>query len=123
MLTTTGIQNFGFEFDATMLTVLSGTARIGNTVLSYDGTRVPYENITSFDSANVYQNSLLYLQNFGDMADMTQVVSDTTTSVRALNLPELPSDSTNPYSPVHPLGMFTFYNDGTDISLISYSKT
>jgi len=122
MLTTTGFKNFGFEFDSTMLTVLPGTARIGNVVLPFDGTQTSYDAISNFTTANRYQNSLLYLQNFGGVADMTQVLSDETTSVRALDIPELPSDSLNPYSPSHPLGMLTFFNDGTSISLTSYNQ-
>ena len=122
MLTTTGFQNFGFEFDSTMLTILPGAARMGNSVLSFDGTIVSYDNITQFDTANMYQNSLLYLHDLGGAADMTQVLSDETSSIRGLDIPSLPSDATFTYAPVHPLGMFTFYNDGTEVSLISYNK-
>lgn len=118
MLTTTGFKNFGFEFDTTVLTVLPGAARLGDTILKFDGTQITYSSITTFSSPSMYQNSLLYLQNFGDAADMTKAVSDETSSVQALDFPELPYDST-----VHPLGMFTFYNDGTDISLVSYNET
>jgi len=122
MLTTTGFKNFGFEFDSSELTVLPGTARVGNTVLGFDGTQISYDNLSNFTTANRYQNSLLYLQNFGDVADMTQVLSDETSSVRALDIPDLPSDSSNPYSPTYPLGLLTFFNDGTTISLTSYKE-
>jgi len=122
MLTTTGIQNFGFEFDSTILTVLPGTARVGNSVMKYGGTRALFEDLTEFTTANRYQSSLLFLQDIDGVSDMTKVLSDETSSIRALDILELPSDSSNPYSPTHPLGMLTFFNDGTSISLTSYNQ-
>lgn len=119
MLSTTGIKNFGLEFYDSTVTVLPGNARVGNTILSFDGTRIAYENLTGFDSeSNVYQNTLIYLENFGGAADMTQVRSDTTNSLRALDIPVLPSDSTDVFALSYPLSMLTFFTDGTSISLI-----
>lgn len=122
MLTTTGIQNFGFEFDTTMLTVLPGTARVGNSVMKYDGTRTPFDDLTEFTTANRYQSTLLFLQDSDGISDMTKVLSDETSSIRALDVLDLPSDTSNIYSPTHPLGELIFFNDGTSISLTSYNQ-
>ncbi len=119
MITTTGIQNFGLEFYDSTVTVLPGDARIGNTLYYFDGTQSPYQRLTDFSSEiNVYQNSLIYLQDFNGAADMTKVLSDTTSSLRGLDLPVLPSDSTDVFSMNYPLGMLTFFTDGVSISLI-----
>ncbi len=117
MITTTGIQNFGLEFYDSTVTVLNGNARIGNTVMSFDGTQAAYQNITNFGSdSSVYQNTLLYLQDTNGVTDMTFSLSDATT-LRALELPEMPSDSTDVLSFDYPLAMLTFYTDGATISL------
>ena len=118
MITTTGIQNFGLEFYDSTVTVLPGSARIGNTIRYFDGTQVPYNKLTNFGSEiGVYQNCLLYLQDLNYATDMTFALSDTTSEIRALDLPELPSDSTDLYSLYTPLSMLTFFTDGASISL------
>jgi len=117
MLTTTGIKNFGLEFYDSTVTVLPGNARIGNTIMSFDGTRVSYSGLTDFGIlSNVYQNTLLYLQNLDSAVDMTQVRSDTTSSLRALGFPEM-SDSSG-----YPLSMLTFFTDGTTITLTGHKE-
>lgn len=116
---TTNEENFGLEFYDSTVTILPGSARIGNTIMKFDGTRASYYSLTDFGSSlNVYQNTLIYLQNLDSATDMTQVRSDTTTSLRALSSPELPSDSSNTYSFNYPLSMLTFFTDGTTIDLI-----
>jgi len=117
MLTTTGIKNFGLEFyDSTMM-VLSGNARVGNTIMSFDGTRVSYRGLTGFGiESNVYQNTLVYLRNLDSATDMTQVRSDATSSLRALGLPEM-ADSSG-----YPISMLTFFTDGTTINLTDHKE-
>ncbi|RKY78128.1 hypothetical protein DRQ07_07915 [candidate division KSB1 bacterium] len=118
MLTTTGIKNFGLEFYDSTVMVLPGNARIGNTIMSFDGTRVPYSGLTGFSSlSNVYQNTLLYLQNLDSAVDMTQVRSGTTSSLRALELPEM-EDSSG-----YPLSILTFFTDGTTITLTDHIES
>jgi len=119
MIITTGTQNFGLEFYDSTVTVLPGDARIGNILMYFDGEQASYESLTDFSSeVDVYQNSLIFLQDFNSAADMTKVLSDTTSSLRGLDLPVLPSDSTDLFSMNYPLGMLTFFTDGTSISLI-----
>ena len=116
MLTTTGFQNFGFEVSDTTVSVLPGTARVGDKLLRFDGTQVLFDNVTYFGAEiNSYQNVLFYLHNIGDLADMSQVRSDVTSSYESLGIPALP-DSSN-----HPLGLFTFYKDTSDVSYYSNS--
>lgn len=117
MLTTTGIKNFGLEFYDSTVTVLPGNTRIGNTIMSFDGTQVSYSRLTNFGVlSSVYQNTLLYLQNLDNAVDMTQVRSDTTSSLRALELPEM-ADSSG-----YPLSMLTFFTDGTTITLTDHKE-
>jgi len=116
MLTTTGFQNFGFEVSDTTISILPGTSRVGDKLLRFDGTQVLFDSVTSFGAEiNSYQNTLFYLQNVGDLADMSQVRSDVTSSYESLDIPALP-DSSNA-----PLGLFTFYKDASDVSAYSYS--
>jgi len=119
----TGFKNFGFEISDTTVSVLPGTARIGDKLLDFDGSRVQFDGITDFGSeTNTYQNTLLYLQNVGDVADMTRSLSDTTTSFLSLDIPTLPADASGHYSPEYPLGLFTFFKDTSDVSLITYNQ-
>ena len=121
---TTKISNLGIEIQDSTVVVLPGTARIGNTMVPFDGTRKIFDDIADFaGDSSKYQNALLYLDNFGGFADMTRVLSDTTATLRELNLPVMPSDASNAYSRQVPLGMFTFYSsDGVHAELISYKR-
>lgn len=122
MLTTTGIHDIGIEIQDSTVVVFPGTARIGNTLVPFDGTRKTFDDIIYFaGDSNKYQNALLYLDNLSGIADMTRALSDTTSALRYLDLPVMPSDASNPYSPQFPLGMFTFYSsDGIHAELVSY---
>lgn len=126
MFNTIGTHNFGLEFQDSTVTVLAGTARIGNTMMPFDGSSAPYERITDFvDATTQYQSTLLFLTDFGGAVDMTRLSSDITSSVGALISPELPTDTSNPYySPDFPITQLTFGTsaDGTDINLISYTN-
>ena len=96
MLTMTGFKNFGFEIFDTTVSVLPGSARVGDKILNFDGTQALFSNLTNFGSeTSVYQNTLLYLQNIGDLADMTQSLSDATSSLESLDIPALPTDASD----------------------------
>lgn len=124
MLNTIGTHNFGIEIqDSTVINVLPGTARIGNTLSTFDGSSTYFGGITDFDGTGVeYQNTLLYLRDFNGVADMTRSSSDVTSSLSALGSPVMPSDSSNPYSPAFPLNEFTFQSSDGAISLLSFTK-
>ncbi len=123
MLTTTGFNNFGFEVSDTTLSVLPGTARVGSKLLKFDGSRVLFDNITNFGVETFsYQNTLLYLQNVGDVADMTQSRSDVTSSALSIDIPALPTNASGHYADEYPLGLFTFYKDASDVSLYKYNQ-
>lgn len=120
----TNKMDLGFEVDGSAIAVFPGTARVGNTVLPFRGDRLGFSSMVDFaPDTSVYQHSVLFLQDFGGVADLTTAVSATADNTNDLVLPELPYDSSSPYAPVHPIGLFTFWTpDGTDIDLISYSK-
>ena len=124
MFNTTGTHNFGLEFQDSTVTVLPGTARIGNTLTAFDGSSTLFERITDFVGVSTeYQNTLLYLTNFNGVADMTRSSSDVTTALSALESPVLPTDSSNPYySPDFPLSELTFQSSDGTVSLVSYTK-
>lgn len=124
MLETYSRIDLDFEVSDTTVSVFPGTARIGNKTLPYRGGRIQFSNMVDFGvDTSKYQYSSLFLQEFGGTADLTSTVSSTADSTMELIVPDLPSDSSNPYAPVHPLGLFAFYSpDGTDVDLISYSK-
>lgn len=109
--------------DSTVL-VDGATIRIGNRAMDFQGGNILFSEMVNFGGdTSSYQNSVLFIQNIGGQADMTAATSDTKDSLVELTYPLLPSDSTNPYAPVFPVGQFTFYSpDGTQASLISYNK-
>ena len=85
MFNTVGTRNFGLEIynDSTTtdplgrVTILPGSARIGNTVTTFDGSSTFYDRITDFAGTGTeYQNTLLYLRDFNGAADMTRSSSD-----------------------------------------------
>ena len=123
MLTMTGFKNFGFEVSDTTISVLPGTARVGDKLIPFDGTRVLFDGVTDFGvETNSYQNTLFYLQDINDIADMTQARSDVTSSRLSIDVPSLPTDASNHYAPEYPLGMFTFFKDSSDVSLVTYNQ-
>jgi hypothetical protein len=124
MLTTTGNHFFGIEVRDSTVSVLSGTARLGNTLIPFTGAQVTFDGMVSYEGdSSKYQNVLLYLENAYGMADMTRSVSIPTATIRELSVPGLPTDSSNPYSPTFPLSVFTMWSaDGTKADLITYTK-
>jgi hypothetical protein len=109
--------------DSTVL-VDGATIRVGNQAMDFQGGNIRFSEMVNFGGdASSYQNSVLFIQNIGGQADMTAATSSTEDSLVELEYPVLPTDATNPYSPVYPVGQFTFYSsDGTQTSLISYNK-
>ena len=124
MFNTIGSQNFGMEFQDSTVTVLPGTARLGNTLTTFDGSSTLYDRITDFvGTSTQYQNTLLFLRNFNGVADMTRSSSDVTTALSALDSPVLPTDASNPYySPDFPLSKLTFQSSDGTVSMVSYTK-
>ena len=120
---TTSINQLGFSVADSTVLVNPGTVRVGNDVMSFRGGSIVFSDMVSFGGdSSKYQNSALFLQSIGGETDMTTVVSSAESSMASLEAPTLPSDSSNPYSPVHALGLFTFWTpDGIDISLVSQS--
>jgi len=123
MLTTLQKNLLGVGISDTTVSVLPGGARIGNVFMNYSGGQTQFSDITDFGGdSSKYQNSALFLQNIGGASDLTSSVSVPKATLRELELPVLPSDSSNPYAPVHSLGLFTFFSsDGTSIELESSS--
>ncbi len=109
MFNTVGTQNFGLEVQDSTVTILPGSARIGNTVTTFDGSSTFFDRITDFDgTGSEYQNTLLFLRDFNGAADMTRSSSEVTSVLSALGSPVLPTDSSNNYSPAFPLNELTF---------------
>ena len=124
MFNTIGIQNFGAEIQDSTITILPGTARIGNALITFDGSRTHFEGITDFvGTGTEYQNTLLYLTDTSGVgvADMTISSSDVTSSLSALSSPVL-SDSTTDYSFNFPLNEFTFESTDGTVNLLSHTK-
>lgn len=118
MLNTLG-RNFGFEVDtdASNVLALPGVARVGDTLVQFQGAALTYSDMCVFDTnVDRYQNVLLYLYRGTDGGvDMTRAVSDVAGSQRALTLPNM-IDSSG-----FPLGMFQFHKlDATTIGLKTY---
>jgi len=117
MLTTN--NKSGIETSDGTLCVLPGTFRLGNRLMPFDGTRITYNQMSTFtiSDSSSYQNSLLYLYDTsGVSVDMTKSVSAVVTDRTALTIPAIVSDYT--YATEYPLGLFTLYtSDGSTVSI------
>jgi hypothetical protein len=124
MLNTSFNQDFGFSSSDSTMYINPGVARVGNSILPFRGDSIPFQNMVDFgDSTMVYQYSALLLQNFQGYADMTSALSSPVDSTIGLTYPALTPDSSNPYAPVFPIGLFLFYTpDGTVIDLLSSQR-
>lgn len=121
MLTSYNNNQLSIEVLDSTVYVLPGSARIGNTIMPYDGSKITFEQMGTFSDSSKYQNSLLYLEDFFDAVDMTRAVSSEVGTLAELTYPVMGPDGT--YSFGHPVGLFTLYSgDGTDISLIDYKQ-
>jgi hypothetical protein len=124
MLQTVGNQDFNYRIQDSTVYVNPGIARIGNTIMPYRGSALPFSSMVSFgDQTRKYQYSALVLHNYSNLADLTAVPSVLSDSTLAMSYPVLVSDSSNPYAPVYPIGLFLFYtSDGSSVSLLQSSK-
>ena len=121
MLSTFTTNKFGIIVSDTTVSVAAGAARIGNTLLPFNGAVTTFNSMVNFGGdAHSYQNVLLYLEQADSTAsgvDMTQVASDTTTNSLAVQFPSMPDSSG------FPLAMFTFFSsDGVTPSSYTYTN-
>jgi hypothetical protein len=120
MLTTNSNPQPRVTVSSPLVTVSSGTARIGNTLAQCDGTMITFNALASFSGSTGYRSSLLYLTQNGMAVDLATALSDTTSSVVGIIPPSMPAD-TSAYATGYPLGLFTFSStDGTVANLLSY---
>jgi len=122
MLTTGQKGYLDFDVQDSTVTIFPGTVRLGNKILPWRGAEIQVSNLADFSSGNGYQSSALCLAEVGTLADWTCIISDTTSAVVGIENPVLPTDGTANYSSLHALGLFTLQIDGTNASLVSYSK-
>jgi hypothetical protein len=122
---TTGFRPFGIEIYDTTVTVLAGTARIGNTLMPFTGGQITFANLAGFtiSDSSKYRNALLYLQNISGAVDMTRAVSDPVSTPAELTYPDMignVGDSTS-YLPGYPVGLFTLFSpNGIHVDMTAY---
>jgi len=117
MLTTNTNQSLNFTASDGTVFVTPGAVVLGHYVMDFKGGYMPFSQMTNFDSStNTYQNSVLSVYNFNNFPDLTSVHSDATT------LAGLGSFYISDTTKTKPLGLFTFFYDGSNISLQSSSK-
>jgi hypothetical protein len=117
MLTTNKNLNLDFYTQDGTCFVSGGAIKISNYVMNYRGGNIPFSAMTDMTTSGTYQNSVLSLYNFYNFADLTANYSSPATTPSGLGSFYI-GDSTN----IRPLGFFTFYYDGTDITLKNSSK-
>ena len=124
MLNTPFNQDFSFSTSDSTVYINQGIARVGNNILPFRGDNLQFQQMVDFgDQTNVYQYSALLLQNFNSYSDLTSAVSTPADTTHGLTYPALIPDSSNPYAPVFPIGLFLFYtSDGSAIELISSQR-
>jgi hypothetical protein len=123
MIKTNQNSALGFSVSDSTVYVNAGTARVGNSVMTYQGGSKTFREMTTFThDATGYQYSALILYNYHSFPDMTQVVSPIA-ALNGLAFPTFPYDGTNQHAAVHSIGLFTFKSsDGTNIDLINSAK-
>ena len=114
-------DSLDFDVYDSTVSVFEATVRLGNKIRPYNGGQIQLADMTSAAGLG-YQYSVLCLTDFNGTADLTSIVSDVTSSIRALNYPTLPVDVTNTYSELRPVGLFTLYTDASGVNLVSYSR-
>lgn len=114
-------DSLDFDVYDSTVSVFGATVRLGNKIREYRGGQIQLADMTS-PSGLGYQYSVLCLGDFNGAADLTNLVSDVTSSIRALEYPTIPTDVTNTYSELRPLGLFTLLTDSSGVTLVSYSK-
>lgn len=119
MLQTFVNNQFSSVVSGSTITVLPGTAKVGNTLAPFDGTSMQVGQISGLSGhPNQYQNALLYLEMPDATAtgiDMTSALSATSSSIAGLVIPQMANSNG------FPVGLYTFFSaDGTSSQLISY---
>jgi hypothetical protein len=109
------------DTDNTAVSISSGVMQIGQNVLAFDGTRIPYTSMTSlYGNTKMYQNVALCFKPYPAInatnLDMTCLKTDMTAVPQLLNYPSTPDSSSRA------LGVFTFQNPDGTVSILSYSK-
>ena len=111
--------NFGVSIMDSNVVFGSGAAYLHGTLVPFDGTSIPFVSMTDATGSDVYQNVLMYLQipdTTRTGIDMTRSTSSTGVDPAFIKYPVM----TNPNG--FPLGMFTIYTDGSNISLTSHTS-
>lgn len=120
MLTTNPNQALNFyaagPTDSTVY-VNPGVAMVGPYIMDFRGGYRTFTQMTDFTTSNGYQYSVLCLQNVDNFPDMTSVIFPPVSSPAELESPKI--DSTY----MRPLGLFLFYNDGTNTTLTLMSSS
>jgi hypothetical protein len=137
MLNTTVANHFQVEVNDTTVSVLPGTARIGNAIIAFPGGRTTFDRMLSFSGqTNKFQNVLLFLSDATATVSgilplttgasfLTTAVSTPVTTQRELAIPAMPIDANFPdpsYARGYPISLFTLFSpDGTRGTLISHT--
>ena len=96
-----------------------GTVQFGTTIARFDGTRVPYANMTSLAGLpGNYQLSVLSMSYYFGAVDMTSYDSTMSSSLGSLAYP----NPAVPSSDSRAVGAFTFYNSDGTVQVTSFSK-
>jgi hypothetical protein len=135
MLNTIFPNRFQVEINDTTVSVLPGTARIGNSIIAFPGGLTTFANMLSFSGdTSKFQNVLLFLSDAtatvggalpltNGAAFLTTSVSAPVTTQRELTIPAMPIDANFPdpsYARGYPISLFTLFSpDGTRGTLIS----
>jgi hypothetical protein len=117
MLTTNNNQALNFYATDSSVYLNPGTTKMGPYIMDFRGGSLAFSEMTDFTTSNVYQYSVLCLQNSNNFPDMTSVTFSPVTSIPELSSP-LIGDSTN----LKALGLFLFHTDGTSTTLTSSSR-
>ena len=116
---TTFTDNFNVRVSDSTVVFGSGAAFLNSALVPFSGATTTFTQMVDTSAASVYQNVLMYLQ-MEDMTstgiDMTKSVSATTSSQLTLEYPTMINSNG------FPLGIFTFFHDGTNPSLVTYSS-
>jgi hypothetical protein len=138
MLNTTASNHFQIEVNDSTVSVLPGTARIGNSIIAFPGGFTSFDKMlhNSGDASGIY-NVLLYLTDssatVGGALPLTNGSAFLTTKVslpavatkRELVIPALPIDAGFPnpsYARGYPISLFTLFSpDGTHVTSFSHT--
>jgi hypothetical protein len=136
MLNMTTSSNFPVEITDSTVSILPGTARIGNSLIFFPGGRTTFDKMLSFSGdTSKFQNILLFLSDSTTIATgsvpltngasfLTTAVSSPVSTQRELTIPAMPLDAGFPspsFARQAPISLFTLFSpDGTQATLISH---